>query len=113
LFYKENLLEVSKISALGNQKLRNYSNELLWEAILAKIFDNQDFQFIANNNLNLVGVPFRFRFQARLLNYISSEPRFEKYFTLSHFINRGVSATINFFKRVVRKTMSLSLELRN
>ncbi len=80
--YKENLVVASAISASGNGRLKEFSSERLWQVVLAKLFNNQDFDFVSNLNLNLDNIPYWYKKKAQIMNLVASNPKLDILFVI-------------------------------
>ena len=81
-YYQRNPTEAKQISAQGNAKLKEFSNEVMWNSVLARLMRNSEHANETPLEMNFNKIPVFYRFEARLFNFFASKSSFEILFVV-------------------------------
>ncbi len=102
-YYQRNPTAAKQISAKGNAKLKEFSNEVMWNSVLARLMGNSDNTHETPFEMNLNKIPVFYRIEARLFNFLASKSAFEILFAVWFRGREKFRLFRYYFKQVIRK----------
>lgn len=76
-YYQRNPVEAKQISAKGNAKLKDFSNEVMWNSVVNRLIGSPKNAYESALKMNLNKIPVFHRIEARFFNFLASNASFE------------------------------------
>ena len=76
-FYQRNPMKARQIAINGSIKLKSFSNDGLWDSVIEQTLNNETLSGFRRIKMNLNGIPFYYRYQAKLLDALACDPKLD------------------------------------
>ena len=89
-YYQRNPDLARKIALNGSLKLKNFSNENLWDSVILAAVPNELDDSMFNFKMGLQGIPFRFKLQSLFFDFLASSPSLDRPFVFLFLIKSRI-----------------------
>ena len=107
-YYQRNPEMARKIALNGSLKLKDFSNEILWDSVILAAVPDDLGNSVVGFKMNLQGIPFRYKLQALFFNSLAESTSLDKPFVVFFSIKSRISQLklySKFAKNKIRKIL--------
>jgi hypothetical protein len=100
-------VEAKQISVKGNAKLEDFSNEVMWNSVVDRLFGSPKSAYESALKMNLNKIPVFHRIEARFFNFLASNASFEILFIVWFRGKEKFRLFRYYLKRAIGKAKSI------